>query len=144
MVPIHGGQSVLFGFALFHPTTGGLSWLASTVVRDLDAKTGRAITGTASGRRYQLGRCVWLEDIPGEGEEAWMAFDIMLGADCADTDAVPPISADPARDILWVTACKMARHLRATAPRRTPSEVEVFLARHMEAYLELRAAAKSA
>jgi hypothetical protein len=42
----------------------------------------------------------------------------------ADGDAVPPISADPRRDVRWVTACKMARHLGLVALSRAAADVE--------------------
>ena len=139
-VPLIGGDDVLFGFALAHPTTGGLGWLVSTPVRSLDRKRRRAVT--ASGRRYRLGRRIALRDIPGQGEEAWLAFDLLVGADAADLDAVPPISADPAADRQWVAACKMARHLCLAAPSRAPREVEAFISENLHAYLRRRAAAK--
>jgi hypothetical protein len=46
---------------------------------------------------------------------------------------VPPISADPRRDIRWITACKVARHLGLTAPSRAPGDVP-FLVRNLDAY----------
>jgi hypothetical protein len=131
-VPLIGGARVLFGFAVWHPNTGGLSWVCSTPIRKLDAASGQATT--ASGRRYTLGRQIQPEDVPGEGEEAWIAFDLLIGADAADGDAVPPISADPGRDTRWVTACKVARHLGLGAPRRAPADVDGFLRRNMDAY----------
>jgi len=79
-----------------------------------------------AGRHYKLGRRIQPEDVPGEGEEAWISFDLLIGADAADGDAVPPISADPGRDARWVTACKMARHLDLTAPSHAPADVEAF------------------
>ena len=48
------GEPSLFGFAWRHPSTGGLSWMLSTAIVELDAAAGRA--RTASGRVYQLGR----------------------------------------------------------------------------------------
>jgi hypothetical protein len=36
-VPLVGGACVLFGFAVWHPNTGGLSWVCSTPIRMLDA-----------------------------------------------------------------------------------------------------------
>jgi hypothetical protein len=58
----------------------------------------RLAATTASGRRYTLGRRIQPEDVPGEGEEVWISFDLLIHA--ADEDAVPPISADPRRDVL--------------------------------------------
>jgi hypothetical protein len=139
-VLLTGGARVLFGFAAWHPNTGGLNWVCSTPIRELDAELGQATT--ASGRRYRLGRHIQPEDVPGEGEEAWISFDLLIGADAADGDAVPPISADPWRGTQWVTACKMARHLGLTAPGREPADVETFLVRNMDAYMRRRAAGR--
>jgi hypothetical protein len=41
-----------------------------------------------------------------------------------------------------LTACKMARHLGLTASSRVPGDVEVFLARNMEAYMLRRGAGR--
>lgn len=137
LVPLQDGEDVLFGYALSHPGTGGLSWLVSTPIRDLNPRRDRAVT--ASGRRYRLLRRIELEDIPDEGDEAWVAFDLMLGGDVADIDAVPPISADPPADTRWVAACKMARHLGLAPPQRSPKNVEAFIAAHLSTYLRRRA-----
>jgi hypothetical protein len=139
-VPLIGGERVLFGFAVWHPNTGGLSWVCSTPIREFDAASSQATT--ASGRHYMLGRRIQPEDVPDEGEEAWISFDLLIGADAADGDAVPPISADPARDARWITACKVARHLGLTAPSRAPTDVEAFLVRNMGAYALRRAAGR--
>jgi hypothetical protein len=74
-----------------------------------------------------------------EGEEAWLAYDLLLSADAADPDAVPPISADPGCDSEWVTACKIARHLGVIPPARAPATVRTFLNEHLAAYVERRA-----
>jgi hypothetical protein len=137
-VELVSGERILFGFAPWHPNTGGLSWITSTPLREFDAKNGAA--ATASGRHYELGRRIGLGDIPGEGEEAWISFELMIGGDAEDDEAVPPISADPARDRMWVTACKMARHLGLSPPGRAPSQVEAFHAENVDAYM-LRMAA---
>ena len=139
-VRLIGGDEILFGFALVHPTTGGLGWLTSTAISSLDRKRRRAVT--ASGRRYRLGRRIEPEDIPGEGDEAWMAFDLLVNPDAEDTEAVPPISADPPADMRWVAARKMARHLGLAVPGRAPKEVEAFISEHLHVYLRRRAAAK--
>ena len=136
VVPLGDGAEVLFGFAVRHPGTGGLSWVRSTPVRELDEASRRATT--ASGRRYELGRRIELEDVPGEGDEAWLAFDLLIGLDAADGDAVPSTSADPPRDTRWVAACKIARHLGIEAPGRAPAAVEAFLALNMIAYIARR------
>lgn len=128
-------QEVLFGFATRHPVTGGLSWTRSSPIRNLDVARSRAVT--ASGRRYELGRRIELQDVPDQGEEAWLAFDLLIGSEAVD-DAVPPISADPERDACWIAACKMARRLGVAAPSRAPSRVAAFLRDHSATYLALR------
>lgn len=125
-VPLHWGARILFGFALWHPTTGGLGWTMSTPIMELDETAGRA--KTLSGRRYSLGRRIEPEDIPDEGEEAWLAFDLLLGSDT--DELVPPISAEPGLEQRWVTACKMSRHLKVPAPGRSPRAVDAFVERH--------------
>jgi hypothetical protein len=136
IVPLWNGTDVLFGYAVRHPTTGGLSWVSSTEIEELDAAAGRA--RTRSGRLYELGRRIELQDIPEEGEEPWVAFELLLGHDVDDPEAVPPRVADPAADAEWVAACKAARHLAVAPPRRIPKEVTEFLDRHLAAYLRMR------
>jgi hypothetical protein len=136
LVPLVAGGEILFGFALHHPTTGGLSWVQSTPVLALDEATGGATT--ASGRRYGLGRRIEPAGIPLEGEEAWLAFDLLIGDDAANEVAVPPISMDRKTDAIWLAACKMARHLGITAPGRAPDAVQAFVKQNIEAYLRLR------
>lgn len=130
------GDSVLFGFSLSHPVTMGLGWLVSTAVREFDPRASRAVT--ESGRRYRLGRRIRPADIRNESEEAWVAFDLLIGDEAENGGAVPPAGADPARDTRWVAACKAARHLGLAPPRRAASEVEAFLRAHLDAYLRLR------
>ena len=79
VVSVITGERLLFGFAVRHPATGGLSWVRSTPIRHLDEVTGCAIT--ESGRPYALGRRIEPEKVPLEGEEAWLAFDLLIGAD---------------------------------------------------------------
>ncbi|MFC3125090.1 hypothetical protein ACFOD4_08465 [Pseudoroseomonas globiformis] len=135
-MPLQDGAEVLFGYAVRHPATGGLSWVSSTEIEELDAVGGRA--RTRSGRLYELGRQIALEDIPVEGEEAWVAFELLLGHDVADPEAVPPRVVDPAADREWVAACKAARHLGVVAPRRIPREVAAFFDQYRVAYLAYR------
>lgn len=137
-VPVVTGDQILFGFALRHPILGGLSWARSSPITALDMAAGRATT--ESGRRYQLGRQVELKDIPGLGEEAWVAFDLLIGNNAKDADAVPPISADTVRDARWLGACKMARHLGLSPPSRTAAEIDSFVIRHFPNYAARRAA----
>jgi hypothetical protein len=89
--------------------------------------------------QYTLDRRIQPEDVPAEGEEAWLAYDLLIGLDATDNEAVPPISADPQRDAVWLGARKVARHLGVAAPERTPVRVQEFVTRHIKAYLELRA-----
>jgi hypothetical protein len=77
--------------------------------------------------------------LPLEGEEAWIAYDLLIRPHAQDDEAVPPISADRERDALWVSACKIARHLRVDAPEREPGPVEAFVRQHLDAYLAMRA-----
>lgn len=137
LVQLVTGQSVLFGFAVRHPTTGGLSWVRSTVVEEHDAAAGRA--RTRSGRVYDLGRHLLQEDIPAESLEAWVAYDLLMADDAKRYDAVPPVSADLELDAMWLAARKMAKHLDVSPPNRRPAQVHAFLRRHMDAYVTLRA-----
>jgi hypothetical protein len=136
IVPLVTGDRILFGFAVQHSRTGGLSWVRSTPIRYLDELVGRATT--ASGRRYKLGRRIELESIPNEGVEAWLAFDLLIGPDAEDGDAVLPVSVDRHQDAVWLAACKIARHLGVSAPDRAPAVVEEFVRTHIEPYFALR------
>jgi hypothetical protein len=131
------GDDILFGFAIRHPRTGGLSWLRGTPIQHLD-DVSRGAT-TASGRHYRLGRRIELEDIPWEGEEAWLAFDLLVRPQADHDEAVAMLSAHPEHDAQWVAACKMARHLRIDAPSRIPVLVQRFIQRYLSSYFELRA-----
>lgn len=124
------GHCVLFGFAWRHPKTGGLSWLRSTPLLHLDVLERRAVT--QSGRRYALGRQLEAEDIPAEGEEAWVAFQLLLGGDIR-AGAVPAIAVDPWEDARWLTAQKMARHLRLPPLPRASGPVTRFLEQYRAA-----------
>lgn len=139
VVPLEDDVRVLFGYALFHPVTGGLSWLRTSPVRELNAQLGRA--ETESGRRYDLGQAVNIDRVPSLGEEAWMAFDVLLGVE-TDWELVPRISADPDRDGVWVASQKAARHLGVAPPSRVPEEVDQFVKRYQWAYQRLRQAQK--
>ena len=136
VVPTVTGERLLFGYAVSHPKTGGLSWMCSSPVQQLDETGKRAVT--ASGRHYALGRPIEPADIVAEGEEAWLAFDLLIGSAARDAAAVPSISTDRRQDGKWLTACKVARHLGSAAPARTPLAVQAFLRRHGQTYLKLR------
>jgi hypothetical protein len=126
------GKHVLYGYSLHHSFTGGLSWVASTPIHGIASDAGRAVT--ASGRRYELGRRIEPAEIPSEGEEAWLAYDILLGDHVVDRDAVPRFSVDRKLDSAWVTACKVARHLDVAAPGRALLAVDSFLKDHEQKY----------
>ena len=117
----------LFGFARRHPSTGGLSWVLSTAIVELDEAAGRA--RTKSGRVYELGRRIE----PGElDEEGSLALRLLLAR---WTRREPP----PDQDLRWLTARKMARHLRVEPPRRDdPAAVERFLRTYHESYVARR------
>jgi cell division protease FtsH len=135
LVPLVTGGRVLFGFALQHPRTGGLSWVRSTPVVNLDVAAERA--ATESGRHYELGRRMESASIPLEGEEAEVAYALLFGSAAMSIEP-PPIITDRQLAIEWITACKMARHLGIVAPAHAPAAVEAFTAQNMEAYLLLR------
>src|ERR1700730_9465931 len=98
------GEDCLFGFAKWHPSTGGLAWTLSTPVVELDEAAGRA--RTASGRVYALGRATEFEELD---EEANLALCLLAGE-------VPMPEAARWRGVCWITARKMARHLGTVAP----------------------------
>jgi hypothetical protein len=126
LVEVHG-EDCLFGFAKWHPTTGGLSWTRSTPIIELDETAGRA--RTASGRVYALGRAIEFEELDEEASLAW----------CLVAGAVSMPEAARWRGVRWLTARKMARHLGTVAPPRSdPEAVEKFLEAHRERYLSLR------
>ncbi len=120
---------MLFGYAGRHPATGGLGWVRSSPVVELDEEAGRA--RTAGGRVYALGRRVDVEDLDGEARAALR----LLAAEFLGAEPLPG-DADDAR---WVSARKWARHLGVAAPPRDREAVERFLRGHGERYLALRA-----
>ena len=130
LVELFDGTYVLFGYALTHSVTRGLAWTRSTEVLELDRERGRAATG--SGRRYRLGREFAPLDVRVEGEEARVAFELLLG-DVAETmDALREF------DRSWLSACKAARHLGVQVPARTVAAVEAFTASFLQRYMALR------
>ena len=100
--------------------------MLSTPVEEFTTAADRA--RTVSGRVYALGRQISARDLDEEGR---VALRLLLAGDLQ----YPGVSDD----VKWVTAQKMARHLRVTAPPRSdPIAVERFLEKHHEAYLERR------
>jgi hypothetical protein len=136
LVELADGSEALFGFAVEHAGTGGLSWVFSTSVVWLDEAAGRA--QTLSGRRYALGRCITAAELP--TVEASIAFSLLVSPHLDDPGAVPPVLGDPAAAAIWVAACKMARHLKAEAPPLgDAAAVGAFVGSNMERYTLLRA-----
>ena len=130
LVELGTGENVFFGFALSHPQTGGLSWLNSTEVLELDIAAGRA--RTASGRVYRLGRRFDPVDVSAEGEEARTAFELLLRPEFEEIDTLLEL------DRSWVSCCKAARFIGITPPLRTRSAVARFMKQHLDTYIELR------
>jgi hypothetical protein len=130
LVQLESGEAVLFGYALRHPATGGLGWLASTEVLELDTASGKA--RTRSGRHYELGRRFEAIDVGGEGAEARMAFDYLVGREFDGMDDLFEI------DRTWVAAQKMARHLAIAPPSRRSDDLRHFVRANIVAYLALR------
>ncbi len=126
-----GGEEVLFGYAGRHPRTGGLSWMRSSPVVELDEAAGLA--RTASGRVYALGRRTGIGRLDEEARTALR----LLAAEFLGAELLPG-DADDAR---WVSARKWARHLGVAAPPRDGEAVGHFLRGHGERYLALRAGA---
>ena len=129
-VPLETGGSILFGFALHHAETGGLAWLSSSQLVDLKEAAGRA--RTLSGRRYRLGRRFDPLDVGSEGEEARLAFGLLIGVDYEDLDELVEV------DRRWLQARKAARHLGVEPPSRTDAATRSFFKTCGEAYFALR------
>jgi hypothetical protein len=117
------GADCLFGFAIYHNGTGGLSWMRSSGVAYLDETLARA--RTESGRLYELGRRTAVADL--QGPEAWAALYLLVKTPSDFSEEAQLLGA-------WLTTCKMARWLGLPPPSRNPVEVRQFLAAHGEAY----------
>jgi hypothetical protein len=130
VVPLADGTWILFGFALEHAATAGLAWTSSSELLELDRATGRG--GTRSGRRYLLGRRFEAIDVGAEGEEARLAFGLLIG------DAFEHAAAIREVDRMWLASRKVARHLEVQPPVRRPADIQAFVARHAAAYVRLR------
>jgi hypothetical protein len=135
-IDLVSGHRVLFGFAWRHPSTGGLSWLRSTPLFHLATVKRHAVT--QSGRRYALGRQLAAKDMPDEGDEAWVAYQLLFGEDARNASTMPVIAVDPWHDARWLTAQKIARHLRVPPPPRAGEPVARFREQHGVAYLARR------
>ena len=130
LVPTVDGETLLFGFAIRHPDTGGLGWLLSTEVLELEADHGRAVT--RSGRRYTLGRRFDPVDVGAEGEEPRLAFDLLAANAFESMESLREVDRD------WLMACKAARHLAVDKPVRSQVGVAKFIADYKATYLKLR------
>ncbi len=130
VVPLETGERVLYGYALHHEVTGGLAWLSSSELLELDAAAGRA--GTRSGRRYRLGRRFAAIDVGGEGEEARLAFQLLVGIDHEDADELVEV------DRRWLMSLKAARHLGVEPPIRTDAATRAFFRERAAAYFAMR------
>jgi hypothetical protein len=106
------GSEALSGFAIEHAGTGGLSWVLSTPVVWIDAAIGRA--ETASGRRYTLSQEVTADTLP--TVEARIAFASLISPQSPAAIPLPLASTDLATAAMWLSACKVARHLMLEAP----------------------------
>ena len=126
MVVRFDGNDCLFGFADRHVLTGGLSWVLSSPLIELDEVGARATT--SSGRRYILGTRITVEELDDEGQ---VARDVLV---------LRKYSLDVARhDLAWLVACKWSRHLCQPAPDRSDREaVERLLQLAREQYRLLR------
>lgn len=137
LVLLTTGEEILFGYANRHPLTGGLSWMCSSPVDEFDCVGGRV--RTRSGRIYSLGRRIYQSDIPSEGKEAYLAYELLLGDEVKGENALPRPDSDRGMARMWVITCKMARHLGLPPPDLVPAEISEFLVRHRRAYIALRA-----
>lgn len=138
-VEIDGGAEILFGFAVEHEATGGLSWVRSSPVVWFLDDCRRA--QTQSGRRYSLGRRIDLNRLP--TEEARFAFAILVAPYLDDPDIAPPVAGNLHAAERWLIACKMARHLKTeTPPLSNPDAVNEFIVTNMERYGFLRLGGK--
>jgi hypothetical protein len=135
LVELMGGSKALFGFAVEHPATGGLSWVISTPLVWLNPVAGRARTW--SGRHYVLGRRITPLELP--TEEARIAFSLLASPHLEDPETGRTFAGDADLAATWVTACKMARHLKIDAPPlHDPAAVRDFVTCNMERYAMLR------
>ena len=121
----------LFGYVVHHSGTGGLAWLRSTPVQVLDEDMGRA--RTRSGRRYELGRRFEPEDVAREGDEAAIVFRAFVSG----TIERVTMMANPL-DYVWVSCCKVARHVGAEPPANDEADIQSFVQAHMKDYFAHR------
>lgn len=136
LIEMPDGDRLLFGYAERHPLTGGLSWLRSSPVVELDEAAGRA--RTASGRIYVLGRRTSVDRLESEEGRAALLLLVLkpeglLASDPLEDDATGA----------WLIARKWGRHLGIDAPpREKPEAVRCFLDKYADLYAALRAGRK--
>ncbi len=120
-----GGVTILFGYCRWHEKLGGLSWLVSSPVLELD--TSRLRARTLSGRIYALGQRIAADDLP--DDEALLAHRLLTGHRTWRKDRVP------LADLSWLSALKVSRWLGVEAPARGRiDELRGFLAITRTAY----------
>ncbi len=123
-------ETSLYGFAITHPATGGLSWLLSTSVLVIDEALGRALT--RSGRLYALRQRITVATLP--TEEARIAYALIAGPYLGIEPAVLIGELDESVARQWVIACKISRHLGVEAPLRDHIQLADFFQRHSADY----------
>ena len=82
--------------------------------------------------RYQLGRRFHALDVGGEGEEARLAFQLLIELEFEVWDESVEV------DRRWLTSLKAARHLAVIPPVRTDAATGAFCDQHTAAYLAVR------
>jgi hypothetical protein len=133
LVELPDGEEILFGFATWHPVTGGLSWMRSSPVRELDEAAGRA--RTQSGRLYALGRRVTMDRLNDEEGRATLSLLVLIPEGLLAHGLV-----EEAGTREWLIARKWARHLKVDPPSRDdPDAVLRFLDINADLYASLRA-----
>jgi hypothetical protein len=134
LVPVISGEQILFGFATEHPGTGGLAWTRSSAANHLISRIGLA--WTESGRVYTLGRRFEVAGLQQEGDEAVVAYALLIGQ--RDAGGTHIYEGDPTVDAAWLKACKATRHLGIATPGRKPEAVAAFLSIHGARYWATR------
>ena len=111
----------LFGFACDPAGPDGLAWMCSKELLRMQPDGTGAMTW--SGTPYVLGRRFAFEDLAAEGEEAVLSLHLL--------DAASFVGDGSAVDRLWVSSCRIARHLGVPAPIRERTAVTGFMNRHL-------------
>ena len=98
----------------------------------------QGVRRTFSGRRYRLGRRFDPIDVGAEGEEARLAFQLLIGVDYEDLDELVEV------DRRWLQAKKAARHLGVEPPVRTDAATRTFFRQVSGSILRASAARRTA